>query len=47
MHIFMIKFIPFYGDITHLDSFTSECEEMELGVCTSYHQREEERKKTV
>ena len=33
MHILMIKLIPFYEDTTHLDIFTSECEEMDLGVC--------------
>lgn len=36
MHILMIKFIPFYGDTTHLDEFTSHCA---WSVCTSYHQR--------
>lgn len=33
MPTLMIKFIPFYWDTTHLDNFTSECEEMEPGVC--------------
>lgn len=43
MHILMIKFIPFYGDITHLDEFTAECEEMEHGVCALPIIRKEER----
>lgn len=33
MHILMIKLIPFYEDTTHLDIFTLECEETNLGVC--------------
>lgn len=48
MHVLMIKFIPFYGDTIHPDEFTSECEEMEHGVCVFPIIKEKRRgKKTV
>lgn len=47
MHILMIKLISFYEDTTHLDIFTLECEEMDLGVCAYPIFKEKKREKTV
>lgn len=45
LHALMINFLPFCGDTTHLDNFTSECKEIEVEVCALHIIKEKRRRR--